>query len=159
MVSEQQVERAGVLRERIVEFVQAFGLLEAHATPCGKPLNLLRAYLLLALYEREGGMSRSELACSINVDMREVMRVSASLEVEGYVELRSCPGSVRQRCVYLTRAGRALAAEIDGASLSQFVELLEHIPMEAQGKLVEALDVLNGAVRARGGHRRSPWGD
>lgn len=146
MFTDETIDNAYELRRHIREFVNLFGLASDLRTPCGKPMSVSRAHSLMVLYEAEGGIRISDLSDELHIDLSNVSRLCEKLEREGLIERRPCPDDGRAKRLHLTRDGRALAAEVDGASLSKFASILEKMPDGSLGQVLESLSILNRAI-------------
>ncbi|MGM0556556.1 MAG: MarR family winged helix-turn-helix transcriptional regulator [Myxococcota bacterium] len=109
-------------------------------------MSVSRAHSLMVLYEADDGIRISDLAGELHIDMSNVSRLCEKLERDDLVERRPCPDDGRAKRLYLTREGRAAAAEVDAASLSKFASILEQMPDRTLGQVLESLSILNRAI-------------
>jgi DNA-binding MarR family transcriptional regulator len=86
------------------------------------------AELLLAELWREDGIMQSELAERLAVRPPSVTKVVRGLAAQGFVERRVHPDDARISLVFLTRAGRALRAEVESAWAEAERETLGVLP-------------------------------
>jgi DNA-binding MarR family transcriptional regulator len=140
------IDNAYELRRHIHEFVNVFGLASERRTPCGKPMTVARAHSLLLLYQADDGLQVDDLAVRLHVDVSDAARLSEKLERDGLVERRECPDNPRANRLHLSEDGRALAAEVDAASLSRFASILEKMPEKCLGQVLESIQILNQAI-------------
>ena len=68
--------------------------------------------VLEALWERDG-LTHSELAARLHVTQATMTRMIQRMEIAGFLARRPDPGDRRVSRVYLTKAGRAIRAEIE----------------------------------------------
>ena len=144
--NDDDIDRAYELRRLIRDFIHRFGLVQQHSTPCGQAMSVAKAHALMTLNESDDGVRVSDLAEELNIDLSNVSRLCGRLEDEGLIERRDDPEDGRVRRLHLTRDGRVEAARVDAASLTRFASVIEHMPENSHGQIMEALQLLNTAI-------------
>ena len=136
-----------LLRQKIQEFVRAFGLLR-NQTPCGKPISISMAHALMHLRgaSEKGPVSQSTLQKSLSLDKSNVTRLCMALEEDGFVIQRPSKEDGRVRVVSLTAKGERLADSLLNASQKRFGEILTRIPKSKHAQVFHALDTLTHAI-------------
>lgn len=122
------------------------GALDDACRPCGAALSLPHAHALLELRVAPRPITVAELAQRLRIDRTNVSRLCAKMEGLGQIERSPDPGDGRAWALRLTREGRALAGEVDRASLAHFRGLAGMLD-DALPRIVDALERLRGAIR------------
>jgi DNA-binding MarR family transcriptional regulator len=145
MPSEDDAAR---LQHELVGFVRAFGLLSQERTPCGQPMAPSDAHALTEI--ADGGRTQRELVDRLHLDRSSVSRLVDRLAARGWVERANGPD---RRTVRLlpTPAGRRVAADVAGARAKRFAALLEAVPADRRGEVLDAIRLLTVAAREHGG--------
>jgi DNA-binding MarR family transcriptional regulator len=138
-----------VLRVSIQRFVRSFGLLSATQTPCGVPLALSHAHVLMALLDRERRGERStqqDLVRVLGLDKSNITRLCSKLVEAGQLAQAPVPDDGRAWSVSLTAKGRRLAERVAEASRARFDRLLAAVPPNERATVIRSLDLLNAAI-------------
>ena len=135
------------LRERLMEFVRAFGLHQVERTPCNQPMSVSEAHALSDIAGHQP-LSAGELAKHLRLEKSTVSRIIAQLQRRGWVDRTAQETDRRVAMLSLTPAGRQADSELAKARQARFASLLERIPAEERPAVRRALDVLIGALRA-----------
>jgi DNA-binding MarR family transcriptional regulator len=138
------------LRENVQSFVRGFGLLSESKTPCGQPLQLSHAHALQMLLEGAGlaPCRQKDLAASLGLDKSSIARLCARMERAGHVSQRRSTVDGRAREIELTAQGLRVARQVQTESRARFGRLLDAVPSAQRRQVLEALEILNDAVRA-----------
>lgn len=146
----QKVAAARELQASIQAFVRSFGLLVTKQTPCGQPVTPSIAHALMALLDREEAgvvTYQHELAELLGLDRSSITRLCSKLEADGRLQQKAAPDDGRTRMLRLTPNGQRMAGNIRSASLERFTRIVDAIPTAKRQPLLEAVRVLNAAVR------------
>jgi DNA-binding MarR family transcriptional regulator len=137
-----------VLRQKIQDFVRAFGLLRSQ-TPCGKPVSVSAAHAVMLLRSEKHGhaLSQSALQKTLFLDKSNITRLSASLENDGFISQRQSKEDRRVRELILTKKGERLADSLLVASQERFSEILNQIPKSRRAQVFSALELLTNAIQ------------
>jgi DNA-binding MarR family transcriptional regulator len=141
-MSEAQIQ---TLRRGMQRLFRRFGVLAVDATPCGKPLSMAHAHALMVLLE-EGELTQQALGGALCIDKSNVARLCARMVEEDHVVQQPNPHDGRSRYVRLTARGERLAREVEVASHDRFGLLLQGLPQERRGQVLEALALLVHAI-------------
>jgi DNA-binding MarR family transcriptional regulator len=146
---ENQVPPAARLQQEVIGFIRAFGLLSTDRTPCGQPLAPSDAHALTEIVS-DGGLTQRELVDRLRLDRSSVSRLVDRLVARGWVERANGPD---RRTVRLlpTPAGRRVAADVAEARAKRFATLLEAVPPDRRGEVIDAIRLLTVAAREHGG--------
>jgi len=134
------------LQERMIALVRAFGLHKPDETPCGKPVSVAEAHAMMELSREDGPLVQKEIAARLRLEKSTVSRLVGLLEGRGWVGRCRSARDGRAFEVSLTEAGRKGAAEIAGARRAKFARVLEAIPEEERGSVLEAMKTLEEAM-------------
>ena len=134
------------LQEKIVVFVRAFGLHRGEETPCGQPIGVADAYVLMEL-ERDTELSQRDLVERLNLAKSTVSRLINQMMKKGWVERSRHPVDKRVWLCRLTAEGKKLAGNVTQARTEKFTNILDQIPPEKQGEILNSLHVLVEATR------------
>lgn len=137
---------ARALRDALRRLIVEHGALDEACRPCGAALSLPHAHALLELRAAPRPLTVGALARRLRIDRTNVSRLCAKLEALGHLERSPDPDDGRAWALSLTREGRALAAQVDRASLAHFRRLAERLE-GALPELVDALERLRAAIR------------
>ncbi|MEX1173065.1 MAG: MarR family transcriptional regulator [Chloroflexota bacterium] len=143
-----QSAQALALQGRITAFVRAFGLLQPDETPCGRPIPVSEAHALAEL-DRDGPLPQHELGARLHLEKSTVSRLVDQLEGRGWLTGCRRDGDGRVVWLELTEAGRTAAAGLAAARAARFNRLLEAVPPDQRQTLLDSLDTLVEASRAR----------
>ena len=132
-----------------VSFIHSFGLLRSDTTPCGQPMSISTAH---ALCELRGGppLSQRDLAARLGLTTSSVSRLVDQLETKCWAKRFVDPdcNDSRVRLLRLTDLGEEITDQVIEARSNRFAELLEAVPREKQGDVLEALTLLKEAANA-----------
>jgi DNA-binding MarR family transcriptional regulator len=137
------------LQERMVGLIRAFGLHKPERTPCGEPVSVAEAHALMEL-SREEPLVQMELASRLRLQKSTVSRLVGMLERRGWTVRNRSPEDGRAMELRLTEAGRSAAENIAEARRAKFAKVFEALPEDRRGAVLEALEVLEEAMRDGG---------
>lgn len=132
------------LREALREVLRAHAVFAEHRRPCGTPLSVPHAWVLLDLLAF-GPMTITELATRLSIDRSNVSRLCTRLERDGEVARAPHPEDGRAVQIALTDRGRHLASDVDSASAAHFQRVLARLDGPSE-PLIDALRLLAGAL-------------
>ena len=137
------------LQERMIALIRAFGLHQPDKTPCGRPVSVAEAHALMELSRGESGspMVQKELASRLRLEKSTVSRLVGMLEDRRWVERSRSLQDGRAMELRLTEAGRRAAEDIAEARRAKFARVLEAIPEGERESVLEAMRVLEEAMR------------
>ena len=133
------------LEERIVSFVRAFGLHKNEETPCGKPLSVAEAYVLMEL-SRDGQLPQLILVERLNLAKSTVSRLLKLMSTRGWVDRTRDAQDRRAWRWQLTKKGAAVAADVARARRQKFDRILANIPVNSQERVLDSLNILVEAI-------------
>ncbi len=134
------------LQERMIALIRAFGLHRPEETPCGEPISVAEAHALSEL-SRGAPMVQKELAARLCLEKSTVSRLVGLLDERGWVERVRSSEDGRAVVIGLTCKGRDAAASLAEARRAKFSRVLGAIPESRRGQVIEALGVLEEAIR------------
>ncbi len=134
------------LQERMIALIRAFGLHKPEETPCGRPVSVAEAHSLMEL-SRVETLVQKELASRLRLEKSTVSRLVGMLEGRGWVERSRSPQDGRAVELRLTEAGRRTAEGIAEARRAKFARVLEAIPEEERGSVLDSMRILEEAMR------------
>ncbi len=137
---------AVALQDSLVAFVRAFGLHQPEATPCGQPISVSEAHALSEL-ARAGTLGQLELGQRLNLQKSTVSRLVSQLLTRGWAQREADQSDGRASRLRLTDSGEQTAAQLAQARTQKFDHLLDRIPPEHRGQVLNALDILTEALR------------
>jgi DNA-binding MarR family transcriptional regulator len=137
------------LRLAVQGFVRRFGLLRDDRTPCGEPLTVSHGHALMILLERGEGapVVQRDLARALGLDKSSVARLCSRMERARHIEQRRSELDGRAREITLTEKGERVARRVDAESRARFSRVLDAIPTKQRAVVVEAVKLLESAVR------------
>ncbi len=147
-MSGDDLDQALLLQGRITAFVRAFGLHQPDRTPCGEPVPVSEAHTLGELH-RDGPLTQTELAGRLQLEKSTVSRLVTQLTTRGWVRRAKHDGDGRLVWLELTDAGRTAAAALARARADRFADLLDNIPEDRRGAVIDALTLLVDAAAGR----------
>ena len=106
-----------------------------------------QCHVLLEL-DRQGSLTASALAETMGLDKSTLSRTVNSLGEAGLVDRADDPGDGRALRVTLTAGGRRAVRRIDEACDGGYRELLERLPASRRQAILEAAELLGGAMRS-----------
>lgn len=118
--------------------------------PAGGAMTVPRATLLMGLTLKSEPASMSELGESLGMSPRNMTVLVDGLEREGLVRRVSHEHDRRVKLVELTSAGRKIAEQELGPSLSAAARLFDDFTPEERGELLRLLEKVADSLRARG---------
>jgi DNA-binding MarR family transcriptional regulator len=92
-------------------------------------LHVGQEMLLLQLWE-EDGLSHSELADRLNVELPAISKMVNRMESAGWIECRSDPADSRVSRVFLTNEGRALQEPVENIWRQTEMQMLDGLSTE-----------------------------
>lgn len=123
------------------------GALDLDAVCCG--VTMAQAHVLLAV--AEAGETRvTALARELGLDKSTLSRTIEGLVRGGVVARRPVAGDRRGFSLTLTALGRQAVADINRQGDAEVRALLDRVPPRKRGSIVEALELLAGALAADG---------
>jgi DNA-binding MarR family transcriptional regulator len=137
---------AAALQTQIAAFIRAFGLHQPERTPCGRPIPVSEAHGLMEL-DRDGPLPQHELGTRLRLEKSTVSRLVGQLEARGWVVRDRREQDGRVVWLELTEVGRTAAAELGAARAARFTCLLEAIPPDKRGTVMDGLNTLVEALR------------
>jgi DNA-binding MarR family transcriptional regulator len=117
---------------------------------CG--VTFAQCHLLLEV-ERRGKTRVTELAAVLELDKSTLSRAVDGACRAGLVARTVDPENRRQQVLSLTRAGRKLAAAINGKCDTSYTRLFDFIPAVKRAMVVQSVSLLAEAMRLK---RRNP---
>jgi len=139
--------QADELRRVMQRLFRKFGALSSDSTPCGKPLSMAHAHLLLLL-RAQGELTQQALCAELCIDKSNVARLCAKAADAGHVEQKTNACDGRSRLISLTPRGVSLAREVDATSRAKFTALLTGVPKSRRTEIILALQHLVEALDA-----------
>ncbi|MFT5194063.1 MAG: DNA-binding MarR family transcriptional regulator [Candidatus Promineifilaceae bacterium] len=134
------------LEEQIIAFVRAFGLHKNGETPCGKPISVAEAYVLMEL-ARDGQMSQLALVERLNLVKSTVSRLVQQMVQRGWIKRERSLEDGRVWLCQLTPAGQKIARDVAEARSRKFEGIIAQIPEDSQGNVLKSLTILVEAIR------------
>ncbi len=132
----------GLLEDRVMAFVRAFGLHRPDLTPCGEPVTVSQAHALAELASR-GPVPQWELAEALGLSKSTVSRLVGQLEERGWVERGPRKAHAgRMVDLHLTAAGQAMSARVGEARRERMERLLAKLPETERPAVLHALSAL-----------------
>jgi DNA-binding MarR family transcriptional regulator len=139
------VSEAEQFADVVVRFVRGFGLHRPERTPCGFDAGIAEAHALSEL--GAGPLRQGELVERLDLTKSTVSRLVSNLVDRDWAERDAVDHDGRGVTVALTRAGRDAAARLREARTRRMQALLDAVPAEQRGAVIEALAVLEDAAR------------
>lgn len=140
------------LEERIISFVRAFGLHKNGETPCGKPLSVAEAYVLMEL-SADKQLPQQVLVERLNLAKSTVSRLLKQMHKRGWVDRERDLHDGRAWVWHLTKKGVTLAANVSVARQKKFEQILAQIPLDSQTEIFNSLNILVEAINESTGHK------
>jgi DNA-binding MarR family transcriptional regulator len=134
------------LQRAIQELVRGLGLLDATQTPCGVPMPTSYAHALQVLGEGRC-ITQHALAGRLRLDKSTVSRMISALVDRCLVERATNPENRREALLSLTADGVRALGELQASARARHAALLERIPADKRGMVVDALRTLAAASR------------
>jgi len=98
--------------------------------------------------EQRGLLSMNELSQCQGVTLSTMTRVVDVLVRDGVVRRESSPGDRRKVCIELTEEGKNLAQKLKKCTEAYTKEILDEIPVNKQGQVVESVELLIKAIES-----------
>lgn len=117
-------------------YTRQIGLLHEGFLTSG--LSLTEGRVIYELGQRRAWHAAA-LAAELELDAGYLSRLLKGFEEKDWIERRPSETDGRQSVIYLTEAGHAVFAEIDGRSRAEVSAMLTRLPEADQGRLVQAL--------------------
>ena len=136
MANKQLVKRS---RQSFTRLVRFFNQLMREQLTCG-PVTVQQCYTLEAL--ADGPLSMKELAAEVALHQSTLTRVVEKLEKQKLVQRTRKSDNQRSVEVRLTDAGRQTYLFLDAAGSQMISDLLDLIPKERRGAIVDAMEEL-----------------
>ena len=140
------------LEERIISFVRAFGLHKNGETPCGKPLSVAEAYVLMEL-SADKQLPQQVLVERLNLAKSTVSRLLKHMLKRKWVDRKRDIQDGRAWVWYLTEQGEGLAADVAVARQKKFEQILAQIPPDSQSAIFDSLNLLVEAINESINHK------
>jgi DNA-binding MarR family transcriptional regulator len=136
MTNKRLVKRS---RKSFTRLARFFNQLMREQFTCG-PVTVQQCYTLEAL--TDGPLSMKDLAAEVALHQSTLTRVVEKLEKEDLVRRTRMPDNQRSVEVRLTDAGRQTYLFLDAAGSQMISDLLDLIPRERRGAIVDAMEEL-----------------
>lgn len=137
------------LADAVVSFVRCFGLHRPVRTPCGFDAGVADAHALSEL--ERGPLRQMDLVDRLGLAKSTVSRVAAALVERGWVQREATDSDGRGVVLALTDAGSDGAARLRTARRQRMEALLDQVPADRRGDVVEVLRLLQEAAWASEG--------
>jgi DNA-binding MarR family transcriptional regulator len=98
--------------------------------------------------EQRGLLSMNELSQYQGVTLSTMTRVVDVLVRDGVVRRESSPGDRRKVCIELTEEGKNLAQKLKKCTEAYTKEILDQIPVNKHGQVVESVELLIKAIES-----------
>ena len=132
--------------DAVVRFVRGFGLHRPERTPCGFETGVAEAHALAEL--TDGPLRQLDLVERLGLAKSTVSRLAANLVERGWADRRTVDDDGRGVTLTLTVAGRDAAARLREARTRRMQALLDAVPADRRGEVIEVLELLEDAARA-----------
>ncbi|TLS52163.1 MarR family transcriptional regulator [Paenibacillus antri] len=140
------------LRLSIQRFIRLFGFLEQNVTPCGFPLSVSQ---VIALQELEHDkLTLTEVTERVQLERSSVSRLVDQLVKEGFLNREPNKENRREVLLSLTPRGTNALHKVREQSVSFYRQVLQHISEPDHGKILEAFQLLNDALRKERGESK-----
>jgi len=117
---------------------------------CCDGLSQRQCAILRTLVAQEGARL-SDLAAQSGITPSAMTRVLEKLEARGLVErVRGAQADGRAAIVRITAAGRRTRKQLDQLMRDRTSQIIESIPVRERKQVLEALQLLNGAIESAG---------
>lgn len=135
------------LTTEISRFVRAFGLHRPEDTPCGAGVPVSEAHALSAL-AAAAPMTQGQLASELRLAKSTVSRLVDQLIARGWITVGTSDTDRRCRVLSLTPGGQIAAAEFESRRRDRMAGLLNAVPADRRGDVIDALTLLTEAAHA-----------
>lgn len=139
------------LRRSTRRLIRTLGVLDGERTPCGEAIPVSQAHALMHLLgaaRDSRPMRHADLACELSLNKSSVSRMVQRLLDSGHVVEHVDPDDARARVIELTTSGRALAMQVDRASLDLFTSIWNAIPEHERARVQRSVNTLARAAAA-----------
>jgi DNA-binding MarR family transcriptional regulator/GNAT superfamily N-acetyltransferase len=143
MADDFLAERVGAVRQFNRFYTRQIGVLNESLLE--SPFSLSEARVIYELAQR-GEATASELGTELGLDAGYVSRMVRNFSERGLLERQPSPSDGRQTMLRLSQAGRKAFAELNERSAAQFAALLQRLPVDAQERLVTAMQTIEGIL-------------
>lgn len=117
---------------------------------CCDGLSQRQCAILRTLVAQEGARL-SDLAAQSGITPSAMTRVLEKLEARGLVErVRGAQADGRAAMVRITAGGRRTRKQLDQLMRDRTNQIVESVPTKRRGQVLEALQLLNGAIESAG---------
>ncbi len=140
------------LEEQIISFVRAFGLHKNGETPCGKPLSIGEAYVLMEL-SADKQLPQQVLVERLNLAKSTVSRLLKQMLKREWVNRERDLNDGRAWVWCLTEKGEILAADVAEARQKKYEQILTHIPPDSQTVIFNSINLLVEAINESTHHK------
>lgn len=117
-------------------YTRRFGLLEEGLLKSDFSLTEVRVLYELANAE---GLTASDLARGLGLDMGYMSRVLKRLHARKLLQRHASPSDARETVLRLTAAGRKAFAPVERATREQVAEMLDAVPVDGKQQLLRAM--------------------
>lgn len=134
------------LADAVVSFVRCFGLHRPERTSCGFDAGVSDAHALSEL--ERGPLRLMELVERLGLAKSTVSRVVTAMEDRDWIAREAVESDGRGTVISLTAAGQEAAARLQRSRVRRMEVLLDQIPSDRRGEVVEVLGLLQAATQA-----------
>lgn len=136
------------LQGHMVSLVRSFGLLQTERTPCGQPVSITEAHVLMEL-EKVECLLQGDLIWLLHLEKSTISRLVTQMERRAWIERVRDPDDRRSVILKLTEKGRHMASSIAEARQAKFAQLYASIPANARERVLESLAILVEAMNEK----------
>ncbi|MBL8671969.1 MAG: GNAT family N-acetyltransferase, partial [Alphaproteobacteria bacterium] len=126
-----------------------------HEGLLGSPFSLTEGRIIWELANREQATARA-LGADLGLDAGYLSRILRGLEGRGVIKRRPSATDARSAVITLTPAGEAAFAALNAQSRAEIGEMLASLDAADQGRIVEAMRVIESLLGARA-ESRAPF--
>jgi len=134
-------------------YTKQIGALNEHLLE--SPFSLAEARVIYELAQREKATATG-LGVELGLDAGYLSRLLAAFKKRGLISRKPSETDGRQSVIWLTEKGRKAFDELNGRSHYEIEALLGRLPPADQGRLIEAMRVIEEALGARP-ERKTPY--
>src|SRR5215468_4169718 len=127
-------------------YTKQIGALNEHLLE--SPFSLAEARVIYELAQREKATATG-LGVELGLDAGYLSRLLAAFKKRGLISRKPSETDGRQSLIWLTEKGRKAFDELNGRSHYEIEALLGRLPPADQGRLIEAMRVIEEALGAR----------
>jgi DNA-binding MarR family transcriptional regulator len=136
------------LQGAFASVIRALGLLRPDTTPCGQPISVTEAHAIAELHDN-GPLTQQALAAALGLQKSTVSRLVDQLVAGDLAARTPNPSDRRSVLVALTPNGTQRARRLATARRALFAGLLDQLDGEARRTIIDGLNHLGEAARAR----------